>query len=108
MTRILSGIGLGVLLGLVLGLSISDVAVSFLAAAVAIAAAALGFAPLPEKAALKPSDAQLAAFSLSCAACIALGIFLRSHGTLGPVNDGRSGRICSFSIWWSDPADSRQ
>ena len=85
--RVISGVGFGALLGVMLGLSISDVVASFLTAAVAIAAAILGVAPLPENGRLKLNQLQLSAFAFACIVAVFLGMYIRTHNLMGPSTE---------------------
>ena len=93
--RVLTGIGFGCLLGLLLGLSISDVVAAFLTAVVAMAAVILGVAPLPERG-VRPDHQQLAAFALACAIFILVGILLRTNNVLGVSTDGKVAAVAKW------------
>jgi hypothetical protein len=93
---VLSGSGFGALLGVLIGLSISDVVAAFLTSAVAIAAAILGIAPLPEKARVKLNQYQLVTFALACMVFLFAGILIRTHNILAPSTESQ---IAEVSKW---------
>lgn len=91
-----SGFGFGALLGLLLGLSVSQTVAAFLTAAIAIASAVLGVAPIPNEDKLRVNYIQLCMFAFSCTAFVVLGIYARTHNLFGPSTESQ---IESASKW---------
>lgn len=82
---LLSGIGLGILIGTCIGLSISEVVGVVLAALTSLLAAYFGLKPPSEQS--TPSRGQLiivSAFSFSCVIAVLLSIYLRANNVLSP------------------------
>lgn len=85
--RMVAGCGFGALVGLLIGLSLSDVVSTFLTAIMAIAAVILGTAPLPKNDKFRIDHAQLSCFAIACVVALLCGVYGRSNGLLGQSVD---------------------
>jgi hypothetical protein len=85
---VLSGAGLGILIGTCIGLSISEVVGVVLAALTSLLAAYFGLKPPAEQS--TPSRGQLiivTSFSFSCVIAIFLSVYLRANNVLSPSSN---------------------
>lgn len=87
-TRVLAGLGLGLLLGLIAGLSVSPVVQTILGALVTVVA---GFLTLQSSAVdtgflnrVRMNELRIGCFGLACVAGIMLGLYARTHDSFGP------------------------
>jgi hypothetical protein len=83
--EIYSGLGLGLLVGIVIGLSISEVTGIILGALTSLLAAFFGLRSTKEGETIK--NITIGTFSLACFLAIFLGIYLRVHNSLSPSID---------------------
>jgi hypothetical protein len=83
--EIYSGLGLGLLVGIIIGLSISEVTGIILGALTSLLAAFFGLRSTKEGETIK--SITIGTFSLACFLSIFLGIYLKTHNSLSPSID---------------------
>ena len=85
-TSVFSGLGLGLVLGIIAGLSVSPVIQTILGSLVTVAAGFLTFqasSASVSPAAVRTNELRIGSFGFACVLGIALGLFARSHDSFG-------------------------